>query len=402
MTITDENSKQSKKSRKLSSLSVILVLACGLMLSAAVLMPASAASTSPVLPTVAFPPRIAATSPPIRSGGESSSDSGNFVCASHGYPTGEPACWPMGVADYGITPSNHNTYTYRSQSDEAFITINSISIGRNNCGNPCGGGEGTLSIQQNDVGNITIKGGVQQTYWPQDVLILDYYPASQSYSVIPVDNIWNFSGPFINIVDPMTAVTGNLNNQCIFSGGAPELWYCEAAPINNLHLPLTIGTRIDFYQSGGYNYITFWMEILHGSAVVYSQTYDKIEFTASKATAAPELYVEPCLPLLPQNPSTFGHCSVGTKESPIGLPYDAEWIIGGPGGGSQVYINSISAVMSEYYWNAGSSSYVPIPHAYSNGWDTAEGAGGVNMVRNGGAMTALAGSGTDNVLQGLW
>lgn len=366
------------------------------MLPSAALIPITAAASS-ALPNVMLGPATIGSLSSAGSGGP-------IKCASHGYPSNEPACWPMGLADYGVNPLNNKTYTYATQTFEAFITINSLNIGRNNCGNECGGGEDALTLQQNTVGNISAN-GVQQTYWTQDVPFIFYYPQSQSYTITPLDNIWNFSGAF-NVGGPMNNVTGNLNNQCVFGGGAPTFYYCEAPSINNLKLPLTIGTRMNLYDqcSNGTctNYVTFWMEILHGSDVIYSSTFDRVAFTNGPALSKPSYYVEPCLPTVPFNATTFGTCSVGNKGSPIGLPFDAEWIIGGPADGSQVIVNHINAKMSEYYWNAASSSYKSVPHAWSNGWDTAEGSGNVFMSSSGSPPTALPGSGPDNVEQGLW
>lgn len=309
----------------------------------------------------------------------------------------------MGVADYGINPQTGQTYSYKTQVFEASITINSINIGENNCGYLCGGGEDVLTLQQNTVANISV-GGVQQTYWTQDVPFLSYYPASQTYSVVPLDNIWNFTG-VDNVPGNMTYVTGNLNNQCVAFGGAPELYYCEVPAISNLKLPLTIQTQIDVYDQcmskACTNYVTFYMEISHGKTVVYSSTFDKIEFTNGDAKSKPWFLVEPCLPLAPASPANFGKCSKGNKVSPIGLPYDAEWIIGGPAGGSQVIVNEISAQMSEQYLNPSNGEFRSIPHAYSNGWDTAEGAGNVHMASSG-PPTANAQTGKDNVEAGLW
>ncbi len=310
----------------------------------------------------------------------------------------------MGVADYGVNPSNDHLYSYHTQSFEASITINSINIGQNTCGNLCGGGEDVLTLQQNTVANIS-AGGVEQTYWTQDVPFLFYYPVTHSYSIVPLDNIWNFSGPLLNIADNMTGVTGNLNSQCVAYGGAPVFYECEGAEISNLQLPLTIETRMTVSEQcvAGIcsNYVTFYMEISQGAKLVYSNTFDKVEFTNGNALSRPHFYVEPCLPLAPSTNANFGKCTVGKKESPIGLPYDAEWIIGGPADGSQVRMTQINAMMTESFLNETTGHFQSVPHAYSDGWDTAEGVGNVRMTSPG-SPTALASAGPDNVEAPLW
>jgi hypothetical protein len=383
--------------RRSGSLVFVLVLFGGMVLSASALLPVNATSTvnSNLLNNFAIKPFLP---------GGSYSTSGPIQCSSHGELTNESACWPMGIADYGVNPSNDHTYTYRTETFEASITIDSINMGANNCGYPCGGGEDVMTLQQNTVANISV-GGIHQTYWTQDVPFLFYYPSTHSYSVIPLDNVWNFSGIF-NVGGPMTDISGNLNGQCVFDGGAPEYYYCEAPSVSNLHLPLTIGTKMTVYEqciSGVCsNYVTFYMDILHGSTLVYSNTFDKVQFTNGKPENKPYFYVEPCLPTVPFNSTTFGTCSIGSKVAPIGLPWDAEWIVGGPADGSQVIINHISATMSESFLNSTTGEFQSVPHAWSNGWDTAEGSGNVHITSPGGPPTAVLNTGKDDVDAGLW
>lgn len=383
-----------KGSRKPETILTLLVLATGLVFAGAAVLPIGViAVNTPILPTTAIRPLLT-TNPPL--------NSGPIQCSSHGGTPNEPACWPMGIADYGVNPANNNTYSYETQKFAASININSINIGANNCGYPCGGGEDALTLQQNTVADLSIN-GVGESYWTQDVPFLFYYPASQTFTVVPLDNIWNFSYAF-NVAGNMTGATGNLNNQCFSFSNAYGYYYCEAPAISNLKLPISIQTEIAVYKQCAMgtcnNYVTFYMEISHGSSVVYANTFDRIEF-AGKAKSAPEFLVEPCLPLLPFNATNFGKCSVGNSATTIGLPWDAEWIIGGPAGGSQVIVNHINAQMAESYWDASTSQFVSISHAYSNGWDTAEGSGNVHMTTSG-VDVGHAGTGKDNVEIGLW
>ncbi len=399
MTILSKNSKKPR----VKSIAIISLFALS-AISFIFLLPVSASSSSTGQQVTASA-SINPSFPPLTTK-DVSQNSSSIKCASHGYPPNEPACWPMGPADYGVNPQNNATYSYATQTFEAFITIDSLKIGRNNCGYICGGGQDAFTLQQNTVGNISAD-GIQQTYWTQDVPFVYYYPASQSFSVVPLDNIWNFSYPEVNVAGNMTAVSGNLNGQCISYGGAPTFYYCEATPINNLHLPLTIETSMSLYDvctstNVCTNYASFYMGIWHNTKVVYSNTFDRVEFTNGPALSAPSYYVEPCLPLLPFNASNFGKCSVGSTVTPLGLPYDAEWIIGGPADGSQVIMNAINAQMSEYYLNSATNSFASIPHAYSNGWDTAEGSGHVFVGSSGAPPTATVQIGTDDVEAGLW
>jgi thermopsin len=61
------------------------------------------------------------------------------------------------------------------------------------------------------------------------------------------------------------------------------------------------------------------------------------------------------------------------------IPYDAELMIGGPGGGSQTNVMSISGTMTLAYIPMGSSSktYVSVPSAYDFGSDTGETSTGI-------------------------
>jgi hypothetical protein len=396
MTLTNRKKfaeKDDKDSRKPKTVLALLVLATGLVFAGAAVLPVGIVSVNtPVLPTTAIIPFLT-TNPPL--------NSGPIQCSSHGATSGEPSCWPMGLADYGVNPANNKTYSYETGKFAASITIDSINIGANNCGYPCGGGEDALTLQQNTVANLSIN-GVEESYWTQNVPFLFYYPASQTFTIVPLDNIWNFSYAY-NAAGNMTGASGDLNHDCISYSNAYGYYFCEAPAISNLKLPISIQTVIAVYKqcaAGTCNsYVTFYMEISHGSSVVYASTYDKIEF-AGKAKSNPEFLVEPCLPLLPFN-GTIGSCSIGHSVTTIGLPWDAEWIIGGPAGGSQVIVNHIDATMTESYWDSSSGQYVSIPHAYSSGWDTAEGSGNVHMTLAG-TDAGHAGTGKDNVEQGLW
>ena len=81
----------------------------------------------------------------------------------------------------------------------------------------------------------------------------------------------------------------------------------------------------------------------------------------------------------------------GYGVNALGLPDDFEFIIGGPGGGSNFDAFNASAAMGLYYWEAGARVFRVVPSAYDVGGDTGETAAGLASTWAAGADAALGG-----------
>ena len=82
----------------------------------------------------------------------------------------------------------------------------------------------------------------------------------------------------------------------------------------------------------------------------------------------------------------------GTVRDPTGLYFDAELIIGGPGGGSKTIATGGSMTMQLQYLNG--STLQNVPHAYNFGTDTAECISGVTDSGSGTATLTAGANGT--------
>jgi hypothetical protein len=88
---------------------------------------------------------------------------------------------------------------------------------------------------------------------------------------------------------------------------------------------------------------------------VYGAYYDEVVFHMKDGTTNPSWQVK-------------------NVNSPLGLPYDYEWIMGGPGGGSGNTVADYGDLQS-FWCSSGCSleaNYHSIKNAWSSGYDTAE------------------------------
>ncbi|MCL4480297.1 MAG: thermopsin, partial [Candidatus Thermoplasmatota archaeon] len=83
---------------------------------------------------------------------------------------------------------------------------------------------------------------------------------------------------------------------------------------------------------------------------------------------------------------------------PVGLPYDVEISMGGPGGGSNAMISNINATEHLMYMNS-TGQYNPVKAAYDAGSQTGETSVGVDVSYSG--TTAYLNSGP-SLVYGLW
>ena len=248
----------------------------------------------------------------------------------------EPA--PMGLADYGIGPGN-TPYMYNTTSFLGIINIGSISVVNNTTESTA------LSIQLNI--NLEFQdAGIAYVYWVQDVVTLN----TTTDSIQFIDNIWNMSSGSAAILNSTLAGNGT-----VAAAIGTQFYY----DVSNLSLP---GSSVDIKAP-----TTIQLEVnstvsqtgIPELAFQYNdgfswQTYDNVNFTFATALSNKPVFVVDGFSYEPTN-YTF---------------YDAELILGGPGGGSYSTDLSSNVSLQLQYWNG--NNFQEIPNAYNFGSNTAE------------------------------
>ena len=248
----------------------------------------------------------------------------------------EPA--PMGIADYGIGPGN-TPYMYNTTSFLGIINIGSISVVNNTTDSTA------LSIQLNI--NLEFQdAGIAYVYWVQDVVTLN----TTTDSIQFIDNIWNMSSRSATIFNSTLAGNGTV------AADAGTQFYYDFSNSSlpgssiNIRIPSTIQLEVNStVNHTGIPELAFQYNDGFGW-----QTYDNVNFTFATALSSKPVFVVDGYSYEPNN-YTF---------------YDAELILGGPGGGSYSTDLSSNVSLQLQYWNG--NNFQEISNAYNFGSNTAE------------------------------
>lgn len=248
----------------------------------------------------------------------------------------EPA--PMGIADFGIGPGN-TPYSYSTSSFMGIAKISSLTVYNSTSGSS------SMTFQLN-VNLEFYIGNTEYVYWIQDVAFID----TSNNNIQFIDNVWNMSSPNANMYT--STISGN--GQVSTSGGTGYYYDIASNTLsgNNINLayPATVRFMVNSTVSSGEPQVSFMYN--DGSGW---QTYDLVSFIFA-----------------PQMTSDYGFVVNGYQYDPTGyLFYDAELILGGPGGGSQTTDTGSSLALQLQYWNG--HNYQMVPNAYNFGSNTAEG-----------------------------
>jgi hypothetical protein len=250
----------------------------------------------------------------------------------------EPA--PMGIADYGLG-INGQPYLYTTNQ---FLGIISGSINTYNAS--LNGDSNSLSFQLN-VNLFFSDGNNNYAYWIQDVAYLN----TSNNFVFFLDNIWNDSS-FLGSSMYNSTVSGNGTVGNSQGTGFYYAWANQYLPGNFIYLPNPY--KIQFLVV---SYVTVYGQ--PAVAFMYNDgygwiTYDNAVFKfVNNLTNGPFFLVD------------------GYNYEPDGNTYDAELIVGGPGGGTQTYDVSSQLMMYLEFWNG--YNFQMVPNAYNFGDHTAEG-----------------------------
>lgn len=259
--------------------------------------------------------------------------------------SGTPGCsgtpCPVGLADYGIQ------YSYLSQSFQSWTNFTKLSIGLSDISEY----DHKLSIQQNLVDYLIETETGEYQYWSQNVAEITQGGTTRNpfYLVSPADNVWNFSSETASM--DSNESTGNEYGNC--STLQTEVVYiCDTSMTVKVKLPFEIELVTETIQCSTGGGLNFYLGIFQDNKQVYSQSYDAICINSTM--------------------NLTGNFVVG-GTNPAGLYDDAENILAGAGGGAWIKVSAIKYTMSFDDFNYSTGTYNSIPHAFSEGGNSAEG-----------------------------
>jgi hypothetical protein len=254
----------------------------------------------------------------------------------------EPA--PMGIADYGLSTNGTSGYNSYSYSTPSFLgKVNITSLFTNNTTASQVGNQ--MSFQMN-VNLEFNNSGKNYDYWIQDVA---YVQTSSPKYILFIDNVWNLSSPSAEMHN--SSISGN---GTVAKSGSTGYYYAEAGstlPGNgiNIKFPMEFQLKVISEINNGKPEVAF----------LYNDGYGWITFDNATFIFANNVT------------SDLGFTVNGSQYNPFGTYYDAELIMGGPGGGTNTNDTSSNLSLKLQYWNG--HNYQQISNAFNHGSDTAEG-----------------------------
>jgi hypothetical protein len=250
------------------------------------------------------------------------------------YHSHEPA--PMGIADYGMNPSDNTSYTYNTTSFQGTAVIDSILFTN-------GTNHGT-GIQLNVVMKFTV-GSIPYVYWLQDVAGLN--TSTRNFFGFE-DNVWNFSTPTATMSSTSISWTSAGGE---FESGAYLGVSNSSEPGGDVFVtyPATIMLRINSTLNGSGKPV---VDFSYNDGFGW-QTYDRVTFlTGAGSITDSNLVVD------------------GSQTTPREyLFYDAEFVFCGDGTSLTRDTSSNISVFLDYY---NGHDFEGVPCAYDFGSNTAE------------------------------
>jgi thermopsin len=277
---------------------------------------------------------------------------GNVVMP--GYEQG-PA--PFGIGAYGIrnVSGTLEPFMYTTTAFNSSFNATQLNAFDVNSFDPNG-----LTVQLNAVlTGTTVEGVTGYTYWTQNVMFYDSY----AHQFEMVDNIWNFSSPGATM--PSSTIYSHTAAQIPY----PYAYIAVGPVVNNVSTPFVANLSLQSAVVGGmstvfFNFTLTFTNHSTDATQTISGVFDEVQFNSLNGVLG---YAAP-LPLYRVD---------GGNVTPTGyIPYDAEVGIIGPGGGSQINIQTISGTLNLDYKNA-AGRMVTVPSAYDIGSETGETSTGI-------------------------
>jgi hypothetical protein len=245
----------------------------------------------------------------------------------------------MGIGDFGVG-AHGNAYTYNTTEFLGNFSWTHLDLD---------GSSGTSFTDQLNVVVQFVQHGVTYAYWIQDVAFMD----SSNNELLFENNIWNFSSP-AGCLDN----SGVQGNGTVYPYSGCQGFYAvspsSSLPGSSLAMPNPgdFGLLVRSYvNSHGLPEVAF--EYWDGVTSWYV-TYDNVVFPWAAGISADNGFVVD-----------------GATLNPLGLYYDAELTIGGPGGGSATEAYPTTDIASRLlYWNG--HNFEAPPSVWNFGSNTAE------------------------------
>ncbi len=303
---------------------------------------------------------------------------------------------PMGIGDFGLVNQDGQIVGTEMQTSSFEGTWNVNNLTAFNLGND---GPYSVTVQLNTIlAHTTVLGKSNYVYWTQNVIVY----STRTNELTFEDNIWNFSSP--TAVMTSGTIYNSTGNVIPYPGV-----HIALGPTVTLQYPFTVNLFLNTTVLDGRDTVYFNYSI---PTLKLSGTYDRVMFNSihgmhSRYSAQPAYFEVN-----------------GNKLNPEGLLYDAELMIGGPGGGSTNSIYAMNSTMSlkylstpqqaispqphytEIFSNTGSNSpgtggrYLNVPSAFDFGTDTGETSEGVAVAWNSQDQAILTAG--PSLLYGMW
>ena len=260
----------------------------------------------------------------------------------NGYYSSEPA--PMGIADFGVG-ANGQPYEYNSTEFLGNFSYRSLDL------------EADSNYQYSDQLNVVlefVQNGHNYAYWIQDVAIVD----SSTMEIGFEDNIWNFTTSCLN----NTGVSGN---GTVYPYSGCEGYYAVSATTQpgayrTLPSPGDYGLLVRSYRGAHAEpevAFEYWDMVTN-----HYVTYDNVVWPWAKTVSADNNFLVD-----------------GNLYNPIGLFYDAEFSLGGPGNGAATQAeNATHATSRLLYWNG--HNFEAPPAVWNFGANTAEAVSNIQSI----------------------
>ncbi len=285
---------------------------------------------------------------------------------------------PMGVSDLGVrnTTGVAVPTLLTTPSFEGSMTFSNLSVFYLDNDAP-----DYVGLQLNTVlANVTLFGNSSYVFWNQNVVTW----SARSHLLQFIDNVWNLSGPSGQISPNVFAAS---NGTLV----APSFYYA-LGPVLNVSLPFTLDlyTNASVASQGGLPYDSVWFNftIVNGTGV-HAGSFDHVVFNSQDLLAPSPTIPVPVYEVNGASPTPTGY-----------LPYDAELVLCGPGGGSTTSVLTLNATMQLRFLNRSASTYDTVPTALGYGTDTGETIEGVSEYFDAGGTVHL-GAGP-SLLSPMW
>lgn len=281
---------------------------------------------------------------------------------------------PMGIGDYGVYNNSSKlvSYSYYTSSFEGSISVTNMT--------PLyvlNDAPQSLGIQLNAIlNNVTVGSASNNAYWTQNVMLY----SARTHQIQFIDNIWNFSSPGAGMTNSTLSGHGSRGTL------VPNSLYYAIGPAINVTYPFKVNLYLNSTLSGGSDEIFFNYSVssqAQGGKTV-TGSYDNATFNSTTSAANPAYYY-----------------ISGNQYAPIGgIPYDAEFVIGGPGGGSTTSLYGMNATMGLRYLSQSTGSYQNVKSAYDAGSSTGETSNGIAVSWNSKDQAVLTPG--PSIVYGMW